>query len=52
MQSEAYSRVVNAINTIKFGNNTTSADALKSLQNATSFALSYEGRNFDVQYVS
>lgn len=52
MQEEAYSRMSNAINAIKFSNNGSSADALKSLQNATSFSLSYEGRSFDLQYVS
>jgi penicillin-binding protein 1A len=52
MQMEAYSRVANAINGINFSSNASSADALKSLENATSFSLSHEGRNFDVQYVS
>lgn len=41
MQQEAYSRVVNAINGIRFSNNMSSSDALKSLENATSFSLSY-----------
>lgn len=49
---EAYSRVANAINGINFSSNASSADALKSLENATSFSLSHEGRNFDVQYIS
>lgn len=52
MQQEAYSRVVNAINGIRFSNNMSSSDALKSLENATSFSLSYGWRNFDVQYIS
>lgn len=52
MQQEAYSRVSNAINAINFGNNNSSSDALKSLENATSFSLSHEWRNFDVQYVN
>lgn len=42
MQQEAYSRVSNAINAINFGNNNSSSDALKSLENATSFSLSHE----------
>jgi len=52
MQTEAYSRVANAINGIKISSNVSSNDVLKSLENTTSFSLSYEGRNFDVQYVS
>ena len=52
MQTEAYSRVVNSINGIRISSNASSNDILKSLENATSFSLSYEGRNFDVQYVS
>lgn len=52
MQADAYSRMVNIINTINFGNNASSSDSLKSLENATSFSLSYGWRSFDVQYVN
>lgn len=52
MQTEAYNRVVNAINGIKISNGASSNDILKSLEDATSFSLSYGGRNFDVQYVN
>jgi penicillin-binding protein 1A len=52
MQAEAYARVVSAIDTMRIGSNANSSDVLRSLQNATSFTLSYGWRNFSVQYVS